>query len=115
MSWRKRKTGDVVVVDASTLTIPSMLREEMVLQVQRAHTGAALAMLVYTEQSYEVVSGPWTVFVDTTGSRTYWVADRVVAVDDEAGEPMPVPSLVHLHVNGTLDVGRLMREQIRAA
>ena len=116
MRWLPQRHPDTtMVVDAGKLTIPTMLREDMVRAVQSGHMGPSLAMLVYTEQSYEVISGPWGQFIDEAGYRSYWVGDRVVAVDDDEGVPMPVPSLVHLQVGTTLSVVRLMREQIRAA
>lgn len=115
MAWWTKKSPERLVVEADTVSIPTMLRSDMVKVIESGEGGPSLAMLVYTEQSYEIVSGTWSLFIDMSGTRTYWVGDRCVAIEGLDGVLEPVPSLVHLQVGTTVSAARLVNERLRAA
>lgn len=115
MRWLKGKRPDPVIIDQSEVSIPAMSQEAMVDVIEKAQGGPALAVLVFTEQSYEIISGSWSLFIASDGTRTYWVSDRIVAMENTDGTVDPVPSLVHLQTGWTVSVAQLINERISAA
>jgi hypothetical protein len=97
------------------VSVHVMNQESLVKAITTASEGPALAMLIFTEHSYEIVSGAWSIQIGSDGVRTYWVSDLLVAVDDQDGVPIPMPNLTHLQTGGSVPVTNLTRNRLLAA
>lgn len=92
--------------------VPLMDRGTMQQAVKSSASGTALALLVYTEDSFEIVSGNWNVHIEENGYISYWVADRLVALLGADGTPEVVPSLQSLQIGYQYPLNTLTTEMM---
>lgn len=92
--------------------IPAMDRDTLRSKIITSPGGPCVALLVYANDDFEIVSGLWSVLVAEDGLITYWVADRMIGIIGRNGEPEPVPNLRSLMVGYRYPLGSLMVEAI---
>lgn len=110
--FRRRKTQEQQPQQRPPAVVPIMDTDAMVDAIRRSAGGNAMAMLMYTEERFEIVSGGWSVLVEDDGVVSYWVGDRLVALMGMDGEPSLVPSLVSLRTNYSYPLETLTIEML---
>jgi len=98
--------------------VPLMDKGTMQRAVENAAGGTALALIQYTDDKFELVSGNWNVQMEENGYISYWVGERLVAMLGSTGVPETVPSLRSLQVGYIYPLHELTTEvmpEFRAA
>ena len=110
---RKGKAAGTV---AGPAIVPLMDGPTMSRAMQSSPGGQqGLALLQYDIDTFEMVSGKFSVIVEDSGVVGYWLGDRLVGLLGKDGVPQPVPALRSLRLEYVYPLHTLTTDRIPAA